>query len=208
MNTELPTPLPTGQPDSTDELPRRRGGLVLFLRGLCCASAILAAVGAVVTRDSQGLPLRVDSTQSQALDYVTRIEVVSAQIMDNDTAMRAVLSNHTQQLKSEPVSRSLTAIQQLLQVTVEELGKLRTDKAVPEPFRGSHERLLEASTLLGQHYTALHRAIAATNSQDQQQALAAAQALDTQYARALMTYLAAYQSGLRTAGFTRAKETR
>ncbi|MCK2253929.1 hypothetical protein [Crossiella sp. S99.1] len=209
---DLPRPAPAGPPPesdrtgtATDRRPRRRH---TFARACLFAAALAAAIGSVVTRDLQGVPLRLDAPQAQALDYVTRIDALTGQIMDNDVAMRAVLTHNARNLNTEPVHRSLGTLRQLLQAGVTELRTVGENKKIPAQFGDSHTRLLAMATLLAQHYEALQKAITAKNTQDQHQALLAAQTLDTQYAQSLVAYLKSYQDGLRRAGFTLTEEHR
>ncbi|WHT23406.1 hypothetical protein N8J89_20715 [Crossiella sp. CA-258035] len=162
---------------------------------------IATAIGAVVTREVDGQPLVLISPQSTSADYVKRIDAVAQEMLANDTAMRAVLSQNTRNLTAEPVRRSLATMRQLLASTGTELTRMRKEKLVPEPFNSSHGKLVTAAATLDQHYDAMARAIAATNAADQQQALLAARTLDTRYAELLMDYLRDYQQRLLSAGF-------
>ncbi|WHT22626.1 hypothetical protein N8J89_16640 [Crossiella sp. CA-258035] len=210
MSRDLPTPTAIDPPTDTEPAaaqpvrPRRRH---TFLRTCLFATALAVAIGSVVTRDSQGVPLRLDAPQAQAADYVARSDALTGQIMDNDVAMRAVLTHNARALDSEPIRRSLSTIRQLLATAITELRAVPENK-IPGPFADSHPRLLNAATLLNQHYEALQKAIEAKNAQDQRQALLASQAMDTQYAQALMAYLKSYQDGLRKAGFTLTEQPR
>ncbi|GAA2842719.1 hypothetical protein [Crossiella cryophila] len=180
--------------------PRPRRAWSTF-RALCFAVAVAAAVGAVVTRELDGQALVLTSPQSGSADYVKRIDAVAEELLGNDTAMRAVLSQNTRNLAAEPVRRSLATMRQLLGATSSELTRMREEKRVPEPFGSSHGKLATVVGTLNQHYEAMQRAIAATNATDQQQALLAARTLDTRYAELLMDYLRDYQQHLRAAGF-------
>lgn len=162
---------------------------------------LAAAIGSVVTKDMGGRPLVLTAPQSADVDYVRRIDAISGQTLDNDTAMRAVLTHNTQNLKAEAVTRSLATMRQLLQAVLTELNTMRDTQRVPGGFTSSHTKLSTAVTALGQHYEALQRAIAAANPEDQQQALLASQTFDNQYAQALMGFLQEYQQRLTAAGF-------
>ncbi|GAA2843521.1 hypothetical protein [Crossiella cryophila] len=182
-------------------MPTRQRRRWLAVRAAAFVMAIAAATGAVVTRDLNGQALVLTSPQSGSADYVKRIDAVAEELLGNDTAMRAVLSQNTRNLAVDPVRRSLATMRQLLGATSSELARMREDKRVPEPFGSSHGKLVTVVATLNQHYEAMQRAIAATNATDQQQALLAARTLDTRYAELLMDYLRDYQQRLLSAGF-------
>ncbi|MCO1580488.1 hypothetical protein M8C13_32515 [Crossiella sp. SN42] len=204
---ELPLPAAAG-PTSAEAAGPSAVRRHTFPRACLFAAALAAAIGALVTRDLHGVPLRLDAPQAQSLEYVTRTDTLTGQIMDNDVAMRAVLTHNSRNLNSEPVHRSLATLRHLLQAGITELRTMGESKKIPDQFGDSHTRLLALATLLSQHYEALQKAITAKNQQDQHQAMLAAQTLDTQYAQALMAYLQSYQDGLRRAGFTLAEVPR
>ncbi|MBP2471170.1 translation initiation factor 2 beta subunit (eIF-2beta)/eIF-5 [Crossiella equi] len=171
------------------------------LRILLFITAVAAAAGAVVTRELDGRALLLTSPQSDAADYVKRLDVLTEEVLGNDTTMRAVLSQNTRGLTAEPVRRSLATIRQVLGAAGQELGRQREEKKVPDGFGTSHGKLVTVVSALDQHYEALQRAIAATSAQDQQQALLAARSTDNRYAELLMDYLREYQQRLAAAGF-------
>lgn len=205
---DLPTPLTQRRPPrpirSDGRLVRASGrgrARATILRAALFMVVLAAAIGSVVTKDMGGRPLVLTAPQSADVDYVRRIDAISGQILDNDTAMRAVLTHNSQNLKAEAVTRSLATMRQLLQAVVTELNTMRDTQRVPGGFTSSHGKLSTAVTALGQHYEALQRAIAAANPEDQQQVLLASQTFDNQYAQALMGFLQEYQQRLTAAGF-------
>lgn len=207
---DLPTPLtrrrpPPARPSRGDgrlvRAPHRRTAGTTILRAALFMVVLAAAIGSVVTKDMVGRALVLTAPQSADVDYVRRIDAISGQILDNDAAMRAVLTQNNQNLTAEAVTRSVATMRQVLQAILADLTTMRDTHRVPGGFTSSHAKLSAAVTALGQHYEALQRAIAAANPEDQQQALLASQTFDNQYGQALMGFLQEYQQRLTAAGF-------